>query len=645
MSLKNAFKWAWDAIKGLANTASNLTVSWLKAIQWTTRAWLKVALRGFLPLHMLAYKWTTELAKNIPRWVWEKYKSIHEKTLWKLEKVVSFSGGAKDIKEAIAGDEDYNIFDRTWTNSATEETKIMAKAELEKAKMQNDLEIKKMELEEKNKSADRKFELEKIRRTDNKEERADRRKNRTERLHDRHERTNKNRELQNGLAIAQAWHETTRHGVEQATRQEELKQLAEQYKADQERIMKQHEADQKLEEKRVESWDKQHEATQATRQEELKQLAEQYKADQERIMKQHEADQKLEEKRVESWDKQHEATQATRQEELKQLAEQYKADQERIMKQHEADQKLEEERLRQTAEQHKADQETMREKIKETQLTKRELWKNGEIKIDATTLSSMQTITNNLDTSARAELTWAADVTVLQNYLITTSSQIWTLEAQKSSTNDISQKTQLDTMLMKLRTLQQELTSTVAGKTSIKSMDNTLLSNWETEIGTLDTNITNKIWWADADRIERLKLFRDDVHKRLWAIGSQFVTDNTQQTRLQQLSNTLNTALANLNSAIDKWEKKDAIEATLFSTIESDSTNIIEDIKNEISKKTQNWKTMSIDKLKWFKAAAEKKVWQIDIYVTQTSDSTQITKLTQLKKDLSTEIRKAENEI
>jgi hypothetical protein len=609
MSLKNAFKWAWDAIKGLSNTASNLTVSWLKAVKWATRIWILATFLATSPIVAGWYFVGTNLAKHLPFGIGEKYKSIHEKTLWKLENVFSFSGGAKDIKEAIAGDADYNLFSRSWWNLATEETKIMAKAELEKAKMQNDLEIKKIELEEKNKNADRKFELEKIKRTDNKEERADRRKNRTERLHDRHERTNKRRELNNQLAITEAWHETTRHAAEQVT--------------DQARIAN----DWKIQEKQIDSGDRQYEANQ--------------KVEEKRV----ESDWKIQEKTIESWDKQYEATQTTRQEELKQLAEQHKADQDRATKEHEANQKLEEERLKQTAEQHKANQETMRERIKETQLTKRELWKNGEITIDATALSSMQTTTDNLDTSARAELNWAADVTALQNYLITTSSQIWTLEAQKSSTNDISQKTQLDTMLMKLRTLQQELTSTVAGKTSIKSMDNTLLSNWETEVSTLDTNITNKIWWSDADRIERLKLFRDDVQKRLWAIGSQFVTDNAQQTRLQQLSNTLNTSLANLNSAIDKWERKDAIEATLFSTIESDSTNIIEDIKNEISKKTQNWKTMSIDKLKWFKAAAEKKVWQIDIYVTQTSDSTQITKLTQLKKDLNTEIRRAENEI
>ncbi len=327
MALRDAFKGVWDILKWWTNVVSNTAVSWLQAVKWTARMGIKAALLWFFPVASLWYYGITRALQHIPRWVGDKYKAIHEKTLWRLENVLSFSGGAKDIKNAfVGGNNDIFDIESNGGDGSTKVARIQAKSEIEKAKFQHISEIEKLKMAEQSKNADRKHEITKLDKGNKKELTLNSNKN----AHD--------------LAITQAAHATTRHGVEQATEQQRIAITG------------------KVDEKRIDSWDRRFEATET------------------RATKEFEANQKVEEKKLDT------------------EAEKYKIEQEKATKEFEANQVLAQHRLTVNKERYIAKLENEKNKWKKEDIDPA-LWAQYEADVQRNITESEDMIDNNAATN------------------------------------------------------------------------------------------------------------------------------------------------------------------------------------------------------------------------------------------------------
>ena len=648
MALTGALKWLWDMLKWWTNVVSNTAVSWLQATKWAARMGIKAALLWFFPVASLWYYGLTRALQHIPRWVGEKYKAIHEKTLWRLENVLSFSGGAKDIKNAFVWDSN-DVFDieSNGGDGSAKVARIQAKADIEKAKIQHISEIEKLKMEERSKNADRKFEMSKINKDDKRENISEKRKYKFEDKKLNNERLNNKEKNQHDLAIVQAAHETTRHGVEQTTEQRRIDADG---KIQEKRIDsgdRRHEADQKLQEKRIDSADKQYESNQMTQQKQIETDGKIQEKQLDSGDRRHEADQKLQEKKLDT-----EAT--TAQETLKQETEREKNKTEKEIKEIEKDGKIEEKKLDSEIEKYKIEQEKLTKEFeanqalaqhrltinKEKYIAKLENEKNTNKKedIDPTLWAQYDADVKKNIQESEDMLSTRAATTTLEEQTKILSKQIGFLEAIRDDQKDATLKNTIQTSIKSLQSEVNKIETEIKSRNKSLSLPTTIkLSDEEQTISDLKNTVDNyddktnkKIIENQINEATRLMTKIDTYNK--------MTNDSAETLKLSNMKDEIDKVIKKLNNLNKKPHElgKDKME-----TLEDKKKNIFQalDVHIGMDKSAVNKWVLQRD----LDDALEHK-WKIDWHKSQASDTEKV-ELQKWINELTDKISKARKKL
>ena len=601
MALTGALKWLWDMLKWWTNVVSNTAVSWLQATKWAARMGIKAALLWFFPVASLWYYGLTRALQHIPRWVGEKYKAIHEKTLWRLENVLSFSGGAKDIKNAFVWDSN-DVFDieSNGGDGSAKVARIQAKADIEKAKIQHISEIEKLKMEERSKNADRKFEMSKINKADKRENISEKRKYKFEDKKLNNERLNNKEKNQHDLAIAQAAHETTRHGVEQTTEQRRI------------------DADGKIQEKRIDSGDRRHEADQklqekkldteaTTAQETLKQETEREKNKTEKEIKEIEKDGKIEEKKLDS------------------EIEKYKIEQEKLTKEFEANQALAQHRLTINKEKYIAKLENEKNTNKKEDIDPT-LW----AQYDADVKKNIQESEDMLSTRAAT--------TTLEEQTKILSKQIGFLEAIRDDQKDATLKNTIQTSIKSLQSEVNKIETEIKSRNKSLSLPTTIkLSDEEQTISDLKNTVDN---YDDKTNKKIIENQINEATRLMTKIDtySKMTNDSAETLKLSNMKDEIDKVIKKLNNLNKKPHElgKDKME-----TLEDKKKNIFQalDVHIGMDKSAVNKWVLQRD----LDDALEHK-WKIDWHKSQASDTEKV-ELQKWINELTDKISKARKKL